>query len=67
MSQATMNPIDQQVSDIVSEVNIDDWTCQYWAQGEFLALERLLPRSLSGHSWRGALAIWLNRLIQPLC
>jgi len=46
MPSTSINSIDQQVSDIVSEVNIDDWTRQYWEQGEFLALERLMPKSL---------------------
>jgi hypothetical protein len=46
MSRTSMNPIDQQVSDIVSEVDIDKWTSQYWEQGEFFALERVLPKAL---------------------
>ncbi len=46
MSSTSINSIDQQVSDIVSGVDIDDWTRQYWELGEFLALERLMPKSL---------------------
>jgi len=46
MSQPIMNTIDQQVTDIMSEVNIDEWSRQYWEQGEFLSLERLMPQSL---------------------
>lgn len=46
MSQATMHTIDQQVTDTLSKVNVDEWSRQYWEQGEFLALERLLPQSL---------------------
>jgi hypothetical protein len=41
-----MHSIDQQVSDIVSEVNTEEWIRQYWDQGEFFALERMLPSSL---------------------
>ena len=46
MSPIARHTIDQQVSDLGSEINIDDWTRQYWEQGEFLALERLMPKSL---------------------
>ena len=46
MSQSMMNTIDQQVTDTMSKGNIDEWSRQYWEQGEFLALERLLPQSL---------------------
>ncbi len=46
MSQSIMHMIDQQVTDTVSKGNIDEWSRQYWAQGEFLALECLLPKSL---------------------
>ena len=45
MTQIIMNTIDQQVTDTISEVKIDEWSRQYWAQGEFLALERLFPQS----------------------
>ena len=38
--------IDQQVAAVVSEVNRDESSRQYWEQGEFLALERLMPKSL---------------------
>jgi hypothetical protein len=41
-----MNTIDQQVTDIMSEVNLDEWSRQYWEQGEFLSLERLMSKSL---------------------
>jgi hypothetical protein len=41
-----MTSVDQQVSNIVSETNIDDWKRQYWEQGEFLAFERLMPKLL---------------------
>jgi hypothetical protein len=33
-----MKTIDQQVTGIVSEANIDEWSRQYWAQGEFFCL-----------------------------
>ncbi len=46
MSQAIMKSIDQQVTETISKGNIDEWVRQYWAQGEFLALERLFPQSL---------------------
>lgn len=46
MSPTSMQSIDQQVSDIVSEVNSEEWTREYWDQGEFFALERVLPTSL---------------------
>ncbi len=46
MSSISIQSIEQQITDIVSEGNIDDWTRQYWEQGEFLALERLLPKFL---------------------
>lgn len=46
MSPASMNSIDQQITDVLSEGNLDEWTRQYWEQGEFLALERLMPQSL---------------------
>lgn len=45
MSQSIMNTIDQQVTDTMSEVNVEGWSREYWAQGEFLALERLFPQS----------------------
>ena len=35
MVQPIMNTIDQQVTDIMSEVNLDEWSRQYWEQGEF--------------------------------
>jgi hypothetical protein len=46
MSPTSMTSVDQQVSNIVSETNIDDWKRQYWEQGEFLAFERLMPKLL---------------------
>jgi len=46
MVQPIMNTIDQQVTDIMSEVNLDEWSRQYWEQGEFLSLERLMSKSL---------------------
>jgi hypothetical protein len=46
MSPTSINSVEQQVTDIVSTVNIDDWSHQYWEQGEFLALEHLMPKSL---------------------
>lgn len=48
MSTTSINCVAQQVSDMLAEVNIDDWSRQYWEQGEFLALERLMPKSLIG-------------------
>ena len=41
-----MRNVGQQVTDIVSGVDIAELTQQYWEQGEFLALERLMPQSL---------------------
>lgn len=46
MSPTSINSVDQQVADILSVGSIDKWTRQYWEQGEFLALERLMPTSL---------------------
>ena len=46
MSQPIMNTIDQQVTGIMSEGNREEWSRQYWEQGEFLSLERLMPQSL---------------------
>ena len=46
MSQPILKTIDQQVTDTMSQVNLEEWSRQYWAQGEFLALERLMPQSL---------------------
>lgn len=46
MSQPIMKTIDQQVTGIVSEANIDEWSHQYWVQGNFFALEHLMPQSL---------------------
>jgi len=45
MSPTSINSVDLQVTDIVSGINVDEWSRQYWAQGEFLALERLMPKS----------------------
>ncbi len=46
MSQSIKNTIGQQVTDTMSKGNIEEWSRQYWEQGEFLALEHLLPPSL---------------------
>jgi len=46
MSQPIMKTIDQQVTGIVSEANIDEWSHQYWVQGNFFALEHLMSQSL---------------------
>ena len=46
MSLTSMNSVDQQVTNIVSGINADEWARQYWEQGEFLALERSMPKSL---------------------
>lgn len=46
MSHTTMNAVDRQVTDLISSGNVEEWTRQYWAQGEFLALERLMKPSL---------------------
>ncbi len=45
MTESIMQTIDEQVTDTISKGNIDEWSRQYWAQGEFLALERLFPQS----------------------
>ncbi len=46
MSPISINAVGQQVRDIVSGINVDEWSCQYWEQGECLALERLMLKSL---------------------
>ena len=46
MVPISMNSVEEQISDMVAEVNIDEWSGPYWEQGEFLALERLMPKSL---------------------
>ncbi len=46
MVPTSMNSVDQQISNMVAEINIDEWSGSYWEQGEFLALERLMPKSL---------------------
>ena len=46
MSSLSLKHVDQQVADVVKEINIDEWSRQYWEQGEFLALERMVPPSL---------------------
>ena len=46
MFQSKINSIDQQVTDMMSKGQIDDWMREYWAQGEFLALEHLFPQIL---------------------
>jgi len=46
MALTTMNSIDQQVTDIVEGIKVDEWSRQYWEQGEFLAAERFMPSSL---------------------
>ncbi len=45
MSESIMQTIDQQVTDTISKGDIDEWSREYWEQGEFLALERLFPQS----------------------
>ncbi|MDH5563328.1 MAG: 2OG-Fe(II) oxygenase [Nitrospirota bacterium] len=46
MSHATMDVVDQQVADLISADKVEEWTRQYWEQGEFLALERLMTPSV---------------------
>jgi len=46
MSLASMKSVEQQVTDLVSGVNKDEWSRLYWEQGEFLAWECLMPKSL---------------------
>ncbi len=46
MAPTSTTSIEQQVSDIVSEVNRTDWSRQYWEQGEFLAQGQLMPKAL---------------------
>ena len=46
MSLASVKSVDQQVTDLVSGVNRDEWSRLYWEQGEFLAWECLMPKSL---------------------
>ena len=46
MSSSSIQSIDPKISAMVSEINRDEWTRQYWDQGEFLAAERLMPASL---------------------
>ena len=46
MSLTSFNNVDQQVSGILAGINIDEWSRQYWEQGEFLALKQLMPKPL---------------------
>ncbi len=46
MTATSQEVIGQQVADLVTGVNLDEWTRQYWAQGEFLVQEHLMPGSL---------------------
>ena len=46
MPPILVDSVNQQVSDLITQVDRDDWSRQYWEQGEFLALEKLLPTSL---------------------
>ncbi len=46
MPPDSLNSVDEQVSDMVSEAHIDQWTSQYWDQGEFFALEGVMPKAL---------------------
>ena len=46
MAITSLRNVDQQVSDLVSTVNAEEWSRQYWEQGEFLALQRLMSPSL---------------------
>ena len=46
MTATSTHSMDQQVSSIVSDINVEQWTRQYWEQGEFLALEHLMPKAL---------------------
>ncbi len=39
-----MLSVDRQISDLVSDVSVDNWSQEYWEQGEFLALERLMGK-----------------------
>lgn len=48
MPPSSIHSVEQQVTDLVTDINIEEWSRQYWEQGEFLALERLLPPSLIG-------------------
>ena len=46
MALISSHNVDQQVTDTLSLGKVAEWTRQYWEQGEFLALERLMPMSL---------------------
>ena len=46
MSLSSINSVEKRVTDVVSDIDATEWTRQYWEQGEFLALERLMPTSL---------------------
>ncbi len=46
MSITSIDRVDQQIANVLSDGPIEEWTRRYWEQGEFLALERLLPMSL---------------------
>ena len=46
MVQPTTNIIDQELSDLASTIEREDWKHQYWKQGEFLVKEHLIPGSL---------------------
>ena len=46
MTSTSIQTIATKISAVLSEINRDEWTRQYWEQGEFIAKERLMPSSL---------------------
>ena len=37
----SLNTVDQQVTDLVSGVNLEEWTRQYWEHGEFFSVRNV--------------------------
>ncbi len=46
MSLMFVNNLNQQVSDLTAHIDRDNWSQQYWEQGEFFAIEKFLPTGL---------------------
>lgn len=46
MSQHTILHIDQQLTDLVATLELEEWKRRYWDQGEFLAQEQVVPSSI---------------------
>ena len=46
MHNHAVHPIDQQLTETLQGLNVEDLTRQYWEQGEFLALEHLISSQI---------------------